>query len=66
MKKYFWQDLPQEIREDWWQEMTQNDNSFSEEQEERIDDYINRNNFARTLGEWENFIEDIKTKKADL
>lgn len=63
MKKYFWQDLPREIMEDWWQEMTQNDDSFSEEQ---IDDYINRNNFARTLGEWENFVEDIKTKKADL
>ena len=49
MKTYYWQDLPQEIKDDFWAAMHGND--------EEKDDYINRNNTAKTLGDWEREVE---------
>ena len=48
-KTYYWQDLPQEIKDDFWAAMNGND--------EDKDNYINCNNAANTLGEWEKEIE---------
>ena len=50
MKTYYWQDLPQEIKDDFWAAMNSND--------EEKNDYINRNNTAKTLGEWEKEVDD--------
>ena len=49
-KTYYWQDLPQEIKDDFWAAMNGND--------EEKDDYINRHNTAKTLGGWEREVED--------
>jgi len=44
-KTYYWQDLPQEIKDDFWAAMNGND--------EEKDMHINCNNSAKTLGNWE-------------
>ena len=55
MKTYYWQDLPQEIKDDFWAAMNGND--------EEKNEHINCNNSAKTLGEWENEIEDYNNNR---
>jgi len=54
-KTYYWQDLPQEIKDDFWAAMNGD--------EETKDDYINRNNSAKTLGEWEKEVDDYNNNR---
>ena len=53
MKTYFWQDLPYEIQNDLFVTLSEKTGS-----NEVADDYINRNNTLKTLGEWEETIEN--------
>ncbi|MBA7533919.1 hypothetical protein ES705_26165 [subsurface metagenome] len=52
MKKYYWQDLPQEIKDDFFEAMKGTD--------EKKDDYVNRHNSPQTLGDWEYTIRKQK------
>ena len=51
---YYWQNLPQEIKDKFWQFALKRFKSA-----EKADDFINRHNFFQTIDEWENLI-DIK------
>lgn len=55
MKKYYWQDLPEEIQEDFL-------NAMKGEDEEKAD-YVNRHNSPQSLGEWEYTIKKQKAGK---
>ncbi len=57
MLKYYFQDLPEDIKKEVW-EGVRNDEELNLNSDEEIDDYINRRNRARTITDWQNGMDN--------
>jgi hypothetical protein len=55
-KEYFWQDLPEEIKNECWDSLLKSSEVANEPHKEEVaDDLINRCNTPKTISEWQEF-----------